>query len=79
MGRRRRSRKIVRRVKKAIPKVFSCPRCGQKAVSVTVKKSEGKVVVKCGHCQLTYEFDVAPLLQPVDYYNRFIDKYFEGG
>ncbi|OYT62500.1 MAG: hypothetical protein B6U69_01490 [Thermofilum sp. ex4484_15] len=79
MGRRRKSRKVVRRFKKTIPKVFSCPRCGVKAVSVTLKKKEGKAIVKCGNCQLSYEFQITPLLQPVDYYNKFVDRYYHAG
>lgn len=79
MGRRRRSRRrriIVR--KKTLPKVFSCPNCDSKTVSINVKKAQGKVVVLCGTCGLQAEYDYNPIFHPVDYYNKFIDDFYEG-
>ncbi len=78
MGRRRRRRKIVRRVKRRIPDVFECPYCGVRSVSVEFDKKNGYVIVKCGSCGLTAEFENVPVYKPVDFYHMFVDSYYEG-
>ncbi|HDI74341.1 MAG: hypothetical protein DRJ52_07300 [Thermoprotei archaeon] len=78
MGRRRKRRKIIRRPKKRIPKIFICPNCGEKSVSVRLDKENMKVTVRCGVCGLTGTFDLTPIYQPVDYYGKFVDKFHTG-
>jgi transcription elongation factor Elf1 len=80
MGRRkRRELKIIR---KTIPEIFQCPKCGVKAVSVEVtkEKQEGYpvAIVKCGNCGLTSNFVMKPLMKKVDVYNKFIDAFYSG-
>jgi len=74
LGRRKR-RKIIRRVKKKIPTVFICPKCGRYSVSVNFREED--VMVSCGICGLNFLFPYNPALQPVDYYGKFVDKYYE--
>src|SRR5881628_3922602 len=45
LGRRR--RRVVRIVKKKLPTVFTCPRCGEEAVRVTIDKQTGHATVLC--------------------------------
>ena len=78
MGRRRRRRRKIIVRKKTLPKVFTCPNCDSKTVNINVKKSEGKVVVICGSCGLQAEYEYNPIFHPVDYYNRFVDDFYEG-
>ncbi|OYT31924.1 MAG: hypothetical protein B6U94_01520 [Thermofilum sp. ex4484_79] len=78
MGRRRRGRKIRVRVKKKLPTLFQCPRCGFTTVSVLINKKLGTATVKCSSCGLTYTFEYNQYLQPVDYYSRYLDKFEEG-
>ncbi|RLE95337.1 MAG: transcription elongation factor [Thermoprotei archaeon] len=78
MGRRRKRRKIIRRPKKKIPKIFTCPNCGEKSVSVHIDKENGQVSVRCGICGLEASFEYTPVLQPVDYYGKFVDKFHTG-
>ncbi|WP_069807689.1 hypothetical protein [Vulcanisaeta thermophila] len=79
MGRRRKSRKkLMLKPKKTLPKVFTCPHCGAQLVNVKLNKKEGKVLVNCGNCGLQAEFDYAPGLLPVDYFNKFVDLYYQG-
>jgi len=80
MGRRkRREIKIVRR---KIPEIFQCPRCGVKAVSVRItkeKENENPIaIVKCGNCGLTSRVIMLPLMKKVDAYNRFVDDFYGG-
>jgi transcription elongation factor Elf1 len=76
MGRRRRRRKVLLRPKKTLPKIFTCPHCGARLVSV--KKTENGYVVVCGSCGLRHKFEERAGWMPVDYYNAFVDLYLEG-
>jgi len=83
MGRRkRRKSRALLRPRKVIPKIFLCPRCGQKTVKVWVvndkETKEKRVIVKCGSCLLEASFQYIEIFQPVDYYHKFIDMYYEG-
>ena len=74
MGRRR--RRVVRIVKKKLPTVFVCPKCGEEAVRVTIAKDTGKAVVRCSACQLKDEFQAHPAAQMIDVYSYFTDKFY---
>ncbi|MFB6470870.1 MAG: hypothetical protein TU36_006530 [Vulcanisaeta sp. AZ3] len=79
MGRRRKSRKkILLKPKKTLPKIFTCPHCGAQLVNVKIDKREGRVLVNCGNCGLEAEFNYIPGLLPVDYFNKFVDLYYQG-
>ncbi len=79
MGRRRKTRKrILLKPPKRLPKVFTCPNCGSTTVNVKQDKKAGKVKVACGSCGLEAEFDLVSGLMPVDYYNKFVDLYYQG-
>ena len=74
MGRRR--RRVVRIVKKKLPTVFVCPRCGEEAVRVTIAKDTGKATVMCALCQLKDEFQAHPAAQMIDVYSFFADRFY---
>src|SRR5713101_3931019 len=74
LGRRR--RRVIRIVKKKLPTVFMCPRCGEEAVRVTIAKDTGKAVVLCAMCQLKDEFPAHPAAQAIDVYSYFTDKFY---
>jgi len=74
LGRRR--RRVIRIVKKRLPTVFMCPRCGEEAVRVTIAKDTGKAVVLCAMCQLKDEFQAHPAAQAIDVYSYFTDKFY---
>ncbi|MBO3832072.1 MAG: hypothetical protein FGF51_01605 [Candidatus Brockarchaeota archaeon] len=73
--RRRREAKVIRRV---IPKIFTCPKCGIQAVSVIEDKASGIVRVVCGNCGLAMNLEYVKNMENVDYFNRFVDKYHSG-
>ena len=75
MGRRR--RRVVRIVKKKLPTVFTCPRCGEEAVRVTIDKQTGHATVLCALCQLKDEFPAHPAAQMIDVYERGDDGLFD--
>ena len=74
MGRRR--RRVVRIVKKKLPTVFTCPRCGEEAVRVTIDKQTGHTTVLCALCQLKDEFPAHPAAQMIDVYSYFTDRFY---
>ena len=74
MGRRR--RRVVRIVKKKLPTVFTCPRCGEEAVRVTIDKQTGHATVLCALCQLKDDFPAHPAAQSIDVYSYFTDRFY---
>ncbi len=74
MGRRR--RRVIRIVKKRLPTVFVCPKCGEEAVRVTIAKDTGKAIVLCALCNLKDEFQAHPAAQMIDLYSYFTDRFY---
>ena len=66
----------MRIVKKKLPTVFVCPRCGEEAVRVTIAKDTGKASVMCALCQLKDEFQAHPAAQMIDVYSFFADRFY---
>ncbi len=76
MGRRKRKQVSPKRVKR-VPKIFTCPDCGEKSVKVTdIKKKGAFATVKCGNCGVTKEVLVNSISEPVDAFGDFIDIYY---
>ena len=76
LGRRKRKQVTPKRVKR-VPKIFTCPECGEKSVKVTdIKKKGAFATVKCGNCGLTKEVLVNSISEPVDAFGDFIDIYY---
>ena len=77
MGRRR--RKVVHIIKRKIPKIFSCPSCGEESVRVDLSRGSRHAIVKCSTCGLKDEFEVSPVDQIVDIYCKFTDVFYSKG
>lgn len=76
MGRRKRKQVSPKRVKR-VPKIFTCPECGEKSVKVTnIKKKGAFATVKCGNCGETKEVLVNSISEPVDAFGDFIDIFY---
>jgi len=63
-------------VKKKLPTVFICPRCGEEAVRVTIAKDTGHATVLCALCNLKDEFPAHPAAQAIDVYSYFTDRFY---
>jgi transcription elongation factor Elf1 len=74
LGRRR--RRVIRIVKKKLPTVFICPRCGEEAVRVTIAKDTGHATVLCALCNLKDDFPAHPAAQAIDIYSYFTDRFY---
>jgi len=75
MGRRRR-KMIARTRQPLIPDVFQCPACGTKAIKIQIDRKVNTASVKCGTCKISEDIDVNPLMEPVDVFGKFVDRYF---
>jgi transcription elongation factor Elf1 len=74
MGRRR--RKVYKPVRKTLPKIFNCPRCGAPSVKV-IKKSEEFHVI-CGSCGLAFSSVPPRPREVIDIFNDFVDAFYKG-
>ena len=74
LGRRR--RRVIRVVKRTLPKVFTCPRCG--VISVRVSMKESSALVACGSCGLREDYMISGKKEPIDIYNDFVDRFVAG-
>ena len=77
MGRRK-TRKVIKREPKRLPKVFRCPRCGEQSVVVDLDRALNQGRIRCGRCQLSAKLPIHSLTQTIDVYARFLDLYYEG-
>jgi transcription elongation factor Elf1 len=75
MGRRKRKQQTYKRVKR-VPKIFTCPNCGEKSVKVENIRKSAIATVKCGHCGLAKEVLVNSISEPVDAFGDFIDIHY---
>jgi len=78
LGRRR--IKAVKIPKKKLPKVFTCPKCGEESVRITLERANLKALVKCGNdkCNLQDEIKISRAEEPIDAYCRFSDRFYSG-
>ncbi len=76
MGRRR--RKVEKVVRRTLPELFLCPRCGKNTVKATINKKKGYAVVVCSNCSLNESFQYTPQMAEVDAYCRFVDSFYAG-
>jgi transcription elongation factor Elf1 len=83
MGRRR--RKTLRLVRRSLPKVFACPRCGMVTVRITSHEDETShdivFLVACGNtaCGLRRELRYPVKRADIDVYNTFVDDFIKAG
>lgn len=75
MGRRKRKQQSYKRVKR-VPKIFTCPNCGEKSVKVENIRKSAIATVKCGYCGLNRDVIVNSISEPVDAFGDFIDIYY---
>jgi len=51
---------------------FECPTCGSE-LFFSHDKDRNKMITKC-QCGVQGEWDFSPVLQPVDYYSKLVEK-----
>jgi len=78
VGRRRKGRKIEKRVKPKLPDVFECPNCGHKSIYIKIDRKNHVAYLSCGYCKISYSTKVNQLMENVDVYGDFLDKFYAG-
>lgn len=78
LGRRR--RKVVKVPRKVLPRIYSCPKCGEDSIRVVISRDANTAKVSCGNekCRILAEVPVAKVEQPVDAYCKFTDLFHSG-
>jgi len=74
MGRKR--QKVVKYVKKRLPKQYLCPSCGMNTVGVILHEEEGYARIVCSKCSLKEQVPIPENTDPVDAYCIFVDQYY---
>lgn len=76
MGRRR--KKTVKIVRRTLPALYLCPRCGKNTVKANINKKREKAVVICSNCGLKASYPSTSKMDEVDAYCRFVDNFYAG-
>ena len=76
MGRRK--RKIVKLLRKKLPKIFLCPSCNEESINIRIIKDKNIAEVRCSKCGLEANIPVSKADQAVDVYCKFTDKVYAG-
>ena len=76
MGRRR--RKVVKVVRRRLPELYLCPKCGKNTVKATVNKKKERVAVICSNCGLNAAYPIDTSMAEVDAYCAFVDAFYRG-
>jgi len=74
VGRKR--QKVIKVMKRKLPELFMCPKCGKNTMKVNVDRKHGTTLVVCGDCGLKEEFHTADRVEPIDIYCIFIDQFY---
>ena len=75
----------MRVVRRSLPKVFACPRCGMLTVRITSHQDEASqdtiFMVACGNtgCGLRRELRYPTKRAEIDVYNTFVDDFARAG
>ncbi len=77
MGRRRR-RKVIRTFRRTIPKVYICPQCGKRTVTVQIVKEANIAHVACGTCKISGDIALSDGMTAVDAYCAWYDEVVAG-
>lgn len=74
MGRRR--RRVTNIPKKKLPKVFICPKCGKKSLSIKIKEIDLKAIIKCRECGMIEDTIIKSAFKEIDVYCNYIDNIY---
>lgn len=64
-----------REVKAILEGPYNCPKCGKKELGIEINRADKMVKAKC-NCGLSRDLIFKPQYQPVDYYGKIIDHFY---
>ena len=77
MGRRR--KQVVKIIRRTLPELYLCPRCGKNTVKAGINKATKTATVICSSCSLRSSFAAKSNMVPVDAYCAFVDQFYGQG
>jgi transcription elongation factor Elf1 len=77
MGRRR--KQVIKIVRRSLPELYLCPKCGKNTVKATISKTKNRATVICSSCGLKSGFEATSSMIAVDAYCSFVDHYYSMG
>jgi transcription elongation factor Elf1 len=77
MGRRR--KQVVKIVRRTLPELYLCPRCGKNTVKAGINKTKSRAAVICSSCGLRSSFAATTNMVSIDAYCEFVDQYYANG
>ena len=77
MGRRR--KQVVKIIRRSLPELYLCPRCGKNTVKAGINKATKMATVICSSCSLRSSFAAKSNMVPVDAYCAFVDQFYGQG
>ena len=78
MGRRRKRKTPTARVQRRLPKIFTCPNCGKDAIRIQYDRDRTSADVSCGACKIQATISTNSLMEAIDVFGDFIDRYDSG-
>ncbi len=70
---------MVKIVRRTLPELYLCPRCGKNTVKASINKSTSMATVICSSCSLRSSFAAKSNMVSVDAYCIFVDHFYGQG
>ncbi len=70
---------MVKIVRRTLPELYLCPRCGKNTVKASINKSTSMATVICSSCSLRSSFAAKTNMVSVDAYCIFVDHFYGQG
>jgi len=67
-------RTFRRETKKMVNGPYYCPKCCKNKLQIMVEQKKKDVIAVCMECGVKQNLPFAPVFEPIDYYNKFVDQ-----
>eukprot|EP00294_Goniomonas_avonlea_P002264 CAMPEP_0114544120 /NCGR_PEP_ID=MMETSP0114-20121206/2709_1 /TAXON_ID=31324 /ORGANISM="Goniomonas sp, Strain m" /LENGTH=101 /DNA_ID=CAMNT_0001728483 /DNA_START=30 /DNA_END=335 /DNA_ORIENTATION=+ len=75
MGKRKSSKKIIKKERPKVITIFNCPFCNhERSVEVKMKRTESRAEARCRTCSANYATTINKLSAPIDIYCEWVDE-----
>jgi transcription elongation factor Elf1 len=63
-----------RETRKMVNGPYYCPKCSKNKMQIMVDPKKKEVTAVCMECGVKQNLPFAPVFEPIDYYNKFVDQ-----
>ena len=67
------SERLGEKPRKMVNGPYYCPKCSKNKLQIMVDQKNKEVIAVCLECGVKQNLSFAPVFEPVDYYNKFVD------